>query len=242
MAVTTPAEARAPRRPGRWRGRLVRALLALVAALATYGGAIWMLGTIPVHADYRPAERGVTVAVVSNGVHTDFYLPARHPTKDWTTFAPLENPPAGAATAPYVVIGWGDRGFFLDTPTWDDLTVGTALAAALWPTPAVMHVYYRSWLPADGARSARLVLRDAEYRALVAYIERGFARGEGGAPILVAGRSYTPRDVFYEGAGSYHLLHTCNNWASGGLAAAGIRQPFWSPFDGAIFAQLQRAR
>jgi uncharacterized protein (TIGR02117 family) len=233
-------EAPAPRRRSRWRRAIAHAAIGLVAAGAAYVGAVWILGAIPVHADYRPADSGVTIAVASNGVHTDFYLPARHPVKDWTSFAPLESP--AAAPAPYVLIGWGDRGFFLDTPTWDDLSATTALAAVFWPTPAVMHVYHRFWLPLEGEACARLQLREAEYRALVAYIEAGFARDEGGAPILIAGRNYTPSDVFYEGTGSYHLLHTCNNWASGALAAAGVRQPLWSPFDGAIFAQLARAR
>lgn len=239
MAVA--AEANAATRPRRrWRRALVRAALGLLAAVASYGGAIWLFGVIPVHADYRPAERGVTVVIASNGVHTDFYLPAQHPAKDWVRFAPLESP--AARPAPYVLVGWGDRGFFLDTPTWDDLSVSTALAAVFWPTPAVMHVYHRYWLPADGEGCVRLQLREAEYRALVAYIEDSFARDERGAPVLVPGRNYTPSDVFYEGVGSYHLLHTCNNWASGALAAAGVRQPLWSPFDGAIFAQLDRAR
>ena len=217
-------------------------MLTLLAIVATYAAATWVLGAIPIHADYRPAGRGVTVVVASNGVHTDFYLPARHPAKDWATFAPLEDASTDAARAPYVLVGWGDRGFFLDAPTWEELSLGTALSAVFWPTPAVMHVYYRFWLPANGARCARLRLRETEYEALVAYIERSFARGDDGAPILIAGRNYTPSDVFYEGTGSYHLLHTCNNWASGALASAGVRQPLWSPFDGAIFAQLSEAR
>jgi uncharacterized protein (TIGR02117 family) len=248
-AATDPAPtaaATAPPKRRSWRRRLLRwllfALLALVAFVLLYAGAVWLLGSITVHDDYRPADEGVPVMIVSNGIHTDFYLPARHPKKDWTKFAPLEDMTVGNASAPHVLIGWGDRGFFLDTPTWDDLSIGTTAAAVLLPTPSVMHIYYHWYLPVPDERCRRLYLRDDEYERFCAYVERGFARDADGDPILIAGRSYTPGDVFYEGVGSYHLFHTCNNWASGALRAAGVRQPLWSPLDGAIFEHLPAAR
>jgi hypothetical protein len=108
VAVASPAKPR-PRRG--WRRPVRRSSLTLLAIVATYAAATWVLGAIPIHADYRPAGRGVTVVVASNGVHTDFYLPARHPAKDWATFAPLEDASTDAARAPYVLVGWGDRGF-----------------------------------------------------------------------------------------------------------------------------------
>ncbi len=239
QAASAKAARRRWRRPLRY---LAGTLLAATLAAILYGVAVWVLGWIPVNAGYKQAARGVAVVVVSNGIHTDFYLPARHPAKDWTRFAPLEDTARGPREAPYVLVGWGDRGFYLDTPTWDDLSVSTTLAAVFLPTPSVMHLYYHYYLPPPGEACVHLWLRDEEYAQLVAYLEAGFRRGDDGAPILLQGRGYTPGDVFYEGVGSYHLFYTCNNWASGALAAAGVRQPWWSPLDGPIFEQLRPAR
>jgi len=240
-----PTEPQPKKRRPWWR-RLLRwllfALLALVVFALLYGAAIWLLGNISVNDDHHPADEGVAVMIVSNGIHTDFYLPARHPKKDWTRFAPLEDMTVAPANAGYVLIGWGDRGFFLDTPTWDDLSVSTVTSAVFLPTSSVMHIYYHYYLPAPDERCRRLHLRDDEYERFVAYLERGFARDADGNPILIPGRSYTPSDVFYEGVGSYHLFHTCNNWASGALKAAGITQPLWSPLDGPIFDHLPQPK
>lgn len=239
-----PPATSAPKKRRPWWRRALRwllfALLALISFALLYGAALWLLGSITINDDYEPATDGVPVTIVSNGIHTDFYLPARHPAKDWTRFAPLEDTTVGPASAPYVLIGWGDRGFFLDTPTWDDLSVTTTFAAVFLPTRSVMHIYYHWYVPTPGDRCVRLRLRDDEYRRLVAYLEQGFARDATGDPILIPGRSYTPGDVFYEGVGNYHLFHTCNNWASGALAAAGIRQPWWSPLDGPLFEHLPK--
>ena len=223
------------RRVWRW---LVRGLLVLLGAALLYGIAVWVLGAIAVNRGYRQAASGVDIMIASNGVHTDFYLPAKHEVKDWTSFAPLQSMPSYLKNARYVLVGWGDRGFFLDTPTWDDLTVGRVLSAVFLPTSSVMHLYYSDYMQEPGERAVQLRLSVAEYRLLVAQIERSFATDANGKPILIKDRSYAADDVFYEGVGSYHLFHTCNNWASTVLDAAGVTSPVWSPLDGAIFAHL----
>jgi len=234
----------APQRPRRRRRLalrwLLRGLVATFTFAALYLLAIWVLGAIPVHRGWRPPTRGVEIMISSNGIHTDFYLPTKTAQQDWSTFAPLQHVSTRREVAPFVLIGWGDRGFFLDTPTWDDLSVGTALSAVFLPTPSVMHVYYRHWLPQADEQTVRLLLREEEYAQLVAYIERSFRRGDDGRPVMIRDRQYSSSDVFYEGVGSYHLFYTCNNWANGALDAAGVTTPLWSPFDGAIFAHLPK--
>ena len=54
--------------------------------------------------------------------------------------------------ARYVAFGWGDRGFYLETPTWDDLKYSTVLKALFWHSPAVMHVsFYKNTYPSWAA-------------------------------------------------------------------------------------------
>lgn len=236
-----PVEATKRRSPIRRTLRWVtRGVLTLVAIVLLYLLAVWVLGAIPVNRAYRPAKSGVDILIQSNGIHTDFYLPAKTAEKDWRSFAPLQDMTPYLANATYVLIGWGDRGFFLDTKDWDDLTIGTALNAIFMPSSSVMHLYYRYHMPEPGNRAAKLRLSSEEYGRLVAYIETGFKTDAAGKPILIPDRSYSSSDVFYEGVGSYHMLNTCNNWACRALDAAGVTTPVWSPFDSAIFAHLPK--
>ncbi len=240
-AAATPTSKARPkpllRRILRW---LIRALLALLAFGLLYALAVWILGAIPVNSGYKPATTGIDIMITSNGVHTDFYLPTKTLEKDWSSFAPLQSTPSYLANSRYVLIGWGDRGFFLDTPTWDDLTVGAALSAVFLPTTSVMHVYYSSGMATPDEQAVQLRLSSEEYRRFVAHIESGFRLDADGKPVLIRGQAYSDNDVFYEGVGSYHLFNTCNNWASRALDAAGVTTPVWSPFDGAIFSHLPR--
>ena len=233
----TPTRSTAGRKLLRW---IVRGLVGIVVFGCSYLLAAWILGMIKVNGDYQTAETGVDIMISSNGVHIDFYLPTSTDAINWQNFAPLEAPNDYVRDARYTQIGWGDRGFFIDTPTWQDLTLGTALNAVFLPTPSVMHIYYRHQLPIPDERTAKLRLSNEEYQLLVKQIKNGFALDPSNQPILIPTASYSLDDVFYQGAGSYHLFHTCNNWASNALAATGVTSPLWSPFDGAIFDHLPK--
>jgi len=225
------------RRILRW---FLRGLGVFVSLAALYTMAIWILGSIAVNQDFKEAAAGIEIMIQSNGVHTDFYLPVKTKEVDWRQFAPLEAKDIYVPDSSFALIGWGDRGFFLDTETWDDLTVGTALGAVFWPTSSVMHLYYQYSMPRETDQAVRISLHPDQYRELVTFIKASFKQDDQGKPVLIAGRSYSKSDVFYVGVGSYHLLNTCNNWANRALDAAGVTTPVWSPFDGALFKHLPR--
>ncbi|MFM7331368.1 MAG: DUF2459 domain-containing protein, partial [Brachymonas sp.] len=46
-------------------------------------------------------------------------------------------------------MGWGDRNFFLNTPTWDDLTLSTALNATFGLGSAALHINYYKEVPTN---------------------------------------------------------------------------------------------
>src|SRR5262245_2445747 len=62
------------RRLLRW---LARAAVLALALAALYGGLALILPRIPLHSDWKNPESGIVIYVESNGVHTDFVLPAR---------------------------------------------------------------------------------------------------------------------------------------------------------------------
>ena len=196
------------------------------------------LGLLTTGSPAVPTGSGTVLYVVTNGVHTDLVVPVRSPVLDWSVPLPYRDFGRVDSTFQYVSFGWGDQGFYLNTPTWNDLTAGTAFRALFGLGPSAMHVGYWQRAPAVGAHSRRLVVSDAQYRALVGYIRGSFQTDAAGRFQPLAGAHYDAEDAFYVAHGRYNLLRTCNVWTNGGLRQLGVRTPVWSPFDQPILWHL----
>ena len=174
--------------------------------------------------------------VLSNGVHTDYVLPVRSILVDWQKLFPLSDFRAPPPDAEFIAIGWGDREFYLHTPTWADLTVARALGALAGRNRALLHVSYlrRAQL---GAGAYRLPLSLVQYARLVDYVRTALPEGQA---TPVAGAHYDRQDAFYEANGGYHLFETCNTWTGRGLRRAGVKVSRWTPFDFTVTWHLGR--
>lgn len=237
-----------PLRRTPWRfARILAALLVLLLALPlAYLGCAAVLGLLPVNGDWQPTPQeqgGVPVWLRTNGVHADFVLPAQEP-HDFTREFPrialidLKREPS-LLPFNWIAFGWGDRAFYLNTPTWADLDAGISWRALTAQGPSAMHIEYVR-RPED--YDARLLwLSEDEYARLVAYVRAGFRRDPGGLPIRIDHPGYFATDAFYEGVGSYSAVLTSNDWVRRGLARAGVRTARWAAFDRALLWQAERA-
>jgi uncharacterized protein (TIGR02117 family) len=227
----------------RWGARIRRVALRLTALVVVipllYLAAAFMGSIIPVDRDFTPAPagEGVEVFMVSNGIHVDLLLPVRTPERDWSKIFPLHDFRGVDASWSHVLIGWGDRRFYLETPTWADLEAGTVLSAVFWPTSSVLHAQYVRGRPVPDASWRVTRISRERYRRLCAFIDASFVRGPQGTAIVLHGKNYGPSDNFYEGIGRYHAFNTCNLWTNRALKAAGIRTALWSPFPQGILWQ-----
>ncbi|HOB24230.1 MAG TPA: DUF2459 domain-containing protein, partial [Kaistella sp.] len=59
-------------------------------------------------------------------------VPVKTPEIDWSQQIPFKTTLSKRTDFKYLAIGWGDKGFYLDTPTWADLKFSTAFKAAFW--------------------------------------------------------------------------------------------------------------
>lgn len=225
--------ARRPSALRRWLRRALLAFGALVGLVLLYFLAALVGALIAVDGEAVQDPDGVRVYVTSNGVHADVWVPVRVGDRDWSDWLPLDE--LGGGGGGYLGFGWGERSFYLETPTWDDLTAGNALRALLWPTSTLMHVTYLWSAPRD---AHELRLSAASHARLVEYLRSGFAVDEGGRPRLVEHPGYHGNDRFFEGRGRYHLLRTCNHWTNGALKAAGVRTALWAPFEASVTHHL----
>ena len=180
----------------------------------------------------------VTIYVQSNGVHTDIIVPVKSETINWNdTFAvnTFEQADTGYR---YISFGWGDKGFYLDTPTWDDLKFSTAFKAAFFMSSTAMHVTYRKKEAKQSASCIRLELEKEKYQALCKEIMGSFEKKEG-AVQLIAHPGYGSNDNFYEAEGTYSLFKTCNVWTGRTLLKSGVRVGLWTPFEWNVLGSLK---
>ena len=210
------------------RRRVARGLMLLLALVALIGGGYAAAGLIggalPVNAGWRPPAQGVPVYVESNGIHVSLVLPkvaAGVDWRGWASGADLADP--RYARYDHVAIGWGERTFFLGTPTWADVRLSTILRAAVGSDATLLHVEHVP-APALGDRVRRVMLRPQEYRRLARVIRAS------AAPVRRTFRGYGANDVFYAGTGHYSAWYTCNTWAGAALARSGVRIGRWTPF------------
>lgn len=206
----------------RWHGR--RAIRWLCGALAV--PLLFLLGAvggslIPANRNAVPPKQGITIYVYTNGVHTGLVLPVVHPLHDWRARVRPSDLSDPRRAGRWLMFGWGERNFYLNTPTWDKVDPIIALRAATGSNATLMHIDHlqRVW---NGPDLRPILLTPVQYRALTKAIDADFAPG----PAIPG---YGADDLFYPGRGRYSALRTCNEWTGGKLRNVGVRIGLWTP-------------
>ncbi len=212
------------------RYRAFRWLLALpLIVVAVWAFAAAVGGWWPVNRDWQPASAGIRIYVIDNGIHTGIVVPAA----GWSDLVrPQDFRDPRYAGHGWRSFGWGDRAFYIETPTWSDVRPMTVLGAAFGSVRTVMHVDAIPE-PRPGPDVRSVILRPEEFVRLTAFIRASFA---GGAPIY----GYGSDDVFYPARGTYSALRTCNAWTGEALRHTGIRVGAWTPTSGSVMRWLPR--
>jgi uncharacterized protein (TIGR02117 family) len=188
-------------------------------------------GMIPSNGDWVQAKRGVVVFVETNGIHTGIVVPVSAAGVDWRDLVKPEHLGDPRYAGTHLAFGWGERQFYLNTPTWADVSASTVARSAFGSDETLVHVDHLP-PPIPDERIRTLVLSDAEYRRLSAYIRASFRLTKAGQSQPVKG--YGPADSFYEGRGHYDALKTCNAWTGDALRHAGVKVGAWTPFSWSV--------
>jgi len=217
------------------RRRLVVALL-LAAVLAPFAGAIVPRPLLaPAAAGGDQPRR---ILVLSNPIHTDIALPADPDVLDRLGFLQGSGLPVADPAVKWLVVGWGGRSFYLETPTWSDLKPGPVLRA-LTADSSAMHVAVAGEIDQAAEGIVPIDMSEAAFADMVKAALDGFARDVRGEPILIEGRSYGPYDRFYEGVGTFNAIVGCNTWTGAVLRRAGLRTGWWNPLPQSLVWSLR---
>ena len=224
-----------------------RITLSLILFILVYLLSAVILSHITVHSKFHPIpadQAGIDIYVRTNGMHTDLILPAQSSERDWYSIIPpadlhrIEDNTVGQTE--YLSFGWGDKGFYLDTPTWADLKFSTAFIAATGLGSTAMHIEAVT-TPQVSESVRKIRISPAQLQKLIAHIDQSFEYDAQGKIIKInTTANYNDHDAFYEAIGHYSIFTTCNQWTRDGLSEAGIRTSVFTPMDNGVMQPLSK--
>lgn len=218
--------------------RVLFGLLYAIGGIICFGllylAADFILSRIPAYKSMDQTDDSLSIYILSNGVHTDLVFPVKSSYIDWHTIFPYEQTLGQDSTKQWLAVGWGDKGFYLNTPEWKDLSLKTALVAGLGIGETALHVtYYRSLTEDDSC--IKVDITEEQYRQLVNFVKQSLELDVQGHPIYIETTAqYGDNDAFYEALGAYNLFYSCNTWTNKALKKAKLPSAVWTVFDKGI--------
>ena len=218
--------------------KLLKYLAIFFLSLVTYLLIVTLLSFVSVNEDLIEKQQEIPIYILTNGVHTDIVLPIKNEYHDWTSQLKFEHTKSKDTTYQFVALGWGDKGFYLETPTWADLKASTAVKAATGLSSSAMHVtFYKNLKENKSCKKIQISLEN--YKKMIAFINESFQTKSGEFLKIETDAVYGKHDVFYEANGSYSLFYTCNSWANQALKAANQKAALWTISDSGIFRHYE---
>ena len=210
---------------------IMRAFLGLLVLIAGYFLIAVVLSTISTNPKELKCEKDKEIYITTNGIHLDIIISKAYLNNQIQQELQIDE------KVKYASFGWGDKGFYLETPTWEDLKLKTAIKALFLKSETAMHLTtynqkYDSWLIQP--------VCDSQLETLIDYINNSFERDDEGKIIEIKDPGYTEYDKFYEAIGNYNCIQTCNEWVNEGFKKAEIKTSIWSPFDNGVLYQVKK--
>ena len=213
---------------------VLKYVLYFIVLLVVYALITVVLSYIPENSSSQKESGTIPIYIMTNGVHTDIVTPYENNVWDWSQWLDLSVTPEPLQNTKWVSFGWGDKGFYMETPEWKDLKPSVALKAAFYLSSSAMHVTYYNDIQLD--EDTRVIwLTDEQYKNLSTYIFNQFSENNNSFELIDTDQNYGKHDVFYEAKGRYSLFYTCNTWANNGLKAADQKASLFTLWDKGIF-------
>jgi len=218
---------------------VLRTIAIFIAGVSLYIVAALVLTLIPTNSSFDTSQDGIEIFVISNGKHTDICLPVVTKHINWLEVVDTSDFAPQIRIFTHIAFGWGDKGFYLETPTWADLKFSTAFKAIMLPTSTAMHVTYYEHTPIPSDLIRSVTITEQKYKKLVNFVRSTFELNENGKLVLIDCCRYPGfNDSFYEATSNFHLFKTCNVWTNQCLKIAGVKTAPWAPFDECVLYHL----
>lgn len=182
-----------------------------------------------------------TIYLTSDGLHTNFIVPLATTVYRWPDHLNLETVGGTPATTyRYLQFGWGDRRFYMETPSWDQVKPTDALRALFyWHNDSAIFVKGHPQVPQYANEQLKcLRLGKTDFLALMNFINGTFQVAADGKKQRL-GSGQDRESSFYAAIGYYSILKTCNSWTADGLRSANVNTPLWAGLATPIMQQLR---
>jgi uncharacterized protein (TIGR02117 family) len=188
--------------------------------------------------DYSQQRCNLNICVSNTGIHSNIIVPIKNNVFNWSENILIDGIGIDAINNyNYLSFGWGDRDFYMSTPSLTDINLSTTLKALFLPTSSVMDVKGYQSIP-NYLEVKCIKVSQTDYLRLMEFIQATFQVDAKGRKIRL-GDGHTTNAGFYAANGSYSVLRTCNSWTGEGLRKANVNTPLW---DGLSFAIMWHLR
>lgn len=165
-------------------------------------------------------EQNQTVYISYGQLHSDIIIDLTNLSKRWKEKLPSHL----LQHQGYLSFGWGDKEFYLNTPTWDDLKIHSALKALFINSPSVVHIkYYKELSYFQNMKKISLSTKQLKH------LEEGIFKSVDFTSQHYKG--YGRNDIFYSSPYQYNIFMTCNTWTGKQLREANVSVSYWTPFS-----------
>lgn len=159
---------------------------------------------------FEPKDK--RVFIIKDYIHSDlvFY------SSDWNSIFVTEKK--------YIVIGWGDRGIFLETKKWPELKISNFIKAFFGLNESVVRVKFIDRLPENYIKNK---IDIDQFESLKNHIMSSFLDFQE----IKKQDGYCEEGVFYRSKLNYNCIKTCNNWVNEGLLKSDLARRTWAPLS-----------
>lgn len=210
--------------------RILKWILFLLSIPLLYILISLLLTSITVNKKDKEDNAEKSIFLTTNGVHLDIILPKEN--IDSLLLLGIKQNTAEN----YLAFGWGDENFYLNTPTWGDLTFKNAFGALFLKSSTLVHLTRYQNKQSDWIE---IKVTEAELKKLNSYLLETFFLNENGEKVMLIDKGYTSKDDFYKANGSYTCFNTCNSWVNSAFKNSGLKACYWTPFDFGLMSKYK---
>lgn len=185
--------------------------------------------------NYLQQSCDVKICAANIGIHSDIIVPIKNDIFDWQQFLSLANNGREDSTNyRYLSFGWGDRDFYMQSPTQLKQILTLGFQALFFSDASVIRVQLYQTLPRNMEIKC-VGISKSNYLNLIQFIKNSFRLDNSGVIKL----NYNSINVkFYAAKAQYSILQNSNNWTAAGLQKAQVNTPIWAGLSTAIMLHL----
>ncbi|MDP2089667.1 MAG: DUF2459 domain-containing protein [Flavobacteriaceae bacterium] len=210
---------------------IIKGIIVLILIPIAYVILSLILTYIPHHSKIQYSPKNESIYLQTNGVHLSIILNKNQIAPPLLKDLKIDD------NDRYFSFAWGDKNFYLNTPTWSDLTFKNSFIALFLKSPTLIHITRYQEMRTNWVE---IKIDKSQLAKLNKYLYNSFYLDDAHQKVLVEHQFYADNDNFYEAKGNYTCFKTCNSWVNSAFKQSDLKSCLWTPFDFGLFQMYQK--